>query len=83
MTRNEIARHVQGNTGVLTELVKGEGYWYFTATWTNREGKVELYETESVYVMRLGDMPAARWIEEGRRFIAGVVATLKERGLYQ
>lgn len=81
MTRNEIALQVASNTGVAVELVKGEGYWYFTATWL-ADGQVKAYDTESVYTMRLGDMPPARWIETGKAFVAGFVADLQERGLY-
>lgn len=57
MTRNQIAANVAKLTGTAAtvELVKGEGYWYFTASDVARN----IYESESIYTMRLGDMTPA------------------------
>lgn len=63
MTRNEIAAIVAEGSPFEVELVKGEGYWYFTAS------ADKFYETRSVYVMRKSDLTDAAWIAEGRDFI--------------
>lgn len=47
------------------ELVRGEGYFYFVF---DDGGKN--YETLSVMVYRLNDLPLARWVEEGKQFAA-------------
>lgn len=41
------------------------GYWYFV--YDNVPAAV--YETESVYCMRLNDMPVDRWVEIGKDFV--------------
>lgn len=47
------------------ELVKGKGYFYFVF---DDGGKN--YETLSVMVYRLNDLPLERWVEEGKQFAA-------------
>jgi hypothetical protein len=49
-------------------LVKGEGYWYFIYDGVERG----IFETESVYTMRLNDMTNRAWIEDGMRFVQKV-----------
>lgn len=70
-TRNQIAAAVEAETAtrLTVELVKGEGYWYFTFT-AKDDGKVVFYQTESVYTMRLSDMSEAAWLAEGRYYLA-------------
>jgi hypothetical protein len=41
-----------------------EGYWYFAFDDKERN----IFETQTVYVMRLSDMPLERWIEDGKDF---------------
>lgn len=45
------------------QLWKGEGYLYFLYDKAGR------YETKSVYVCYLNDLPLERWLEEARDFI--------------
>jgi len=51
------------------KLYRGEGYWYFIYD----SGKV--YESESVYTMRLNDMPLALWVQIGKNFVEKVKGT--------
>jgi hypothetical protein len=53
---------------VHLSLVKGEGYWYFIYDDVARG----IYETESVYTMRLNDMINHMWLEDGLRFVKKV-----------
>jgi hypothetical protein len=46
------------------KLVAGKGYWYFVFDDTGK-----LYDTHTVFVMRLSDLPLERWIEEGKDFV--------------
>jgi hypothetical protein len=46
-------------------LIGGNGYWYFVFD----DIPTGLYDTHSVYVMRLRDMTLERWIEEGTDFV--------------
>jgi GH43 family beta-xylosidase len=48
------------------ELVGGDGYFYFAF---DDEGTGR-FETHSVYVNRLNDLPFEAWVEEGRAFAA-------------
>lgn len=50
----------------VLNLYNGKGYWYFVYDDTARG----VYETKSVYVMRLNELALAQWIEAGRGFIA-------------
>ena len=43
--------------GILAEIVKGDGYYYFTGS------DVELAEYTSVYVFKLNDMTMQQWSE--------------------
>ena len=43
----------------------GHGYWYFVYA-CDHEG---VYDSKSVYVMRLNDMPLRRWVDEGLAFV--------------
>lgn len=47
------------------ELVKGEGYFYFIFDAIETHN---VYETKSIYTVRLSDMTKDRWIDEGRTF---------------
>lgn len=46
------------------ELVKGEGYFYLIYD----DVENNIYETQSIYTVRLSDMTKDRWVEEGRTF---------------
>jgi len=43
----------------------GQGYWYFIFDDLAGTG---VYDTESIYCMRLNDMSIARWVDAGRSF---------------
>lgn len=73
MTRQEIAAQVAQGSRFEVELVKGEGYWYFTASADN------FYETDSIYVMYKGSLTDAQWLVEGRDFVAKCEAEFQER----
>jgi hypothetical protein len=77
MTRNQIAAAVAAatKTAATVELVKGKGYWYFTASDVARN----LFDSETILVMRLNDMPSARWVEDGVAFVSRVEADYAER----
>lgn len=51
------------------ELVKGKDYFYFVYD----DGKK--YDTLSVMVPRLNDIPLAQWVAEGREFCAKMEKT--------
>jgi hypothetical protein len=46
--------------------VVGHGYWYFQ--YDDEAAKV--YETQSVYTVRLNDIKLSDWIAQGKDFIA-------------
>jgi hypothetical protein len=77
MTRTQIAAAVaaQTKTTATVELVKGEGYWYFTVSDVARN----LYDSETILTMRLNDMPPARWIATGVEFVNRVEAEYAAR----
>lgn len=77
MTRNQIAAKIAARTGTAcaVELVKGEGYWYFTASDVARN----IYESKSEYVMYLGEMTPAEWVALGAAFVSQVEADYAER----
>jgi len=74
-TRNEIAALVQGQSPVSIELVKGEGYWYFTASDSTRN----IYDSHSVYTMRLSDQTPAEWAAIGTAFLNQVEQDYSDR----
>lgn len=47
-------------------LVNGKGYWYFIY---DDEAK-GLYDTKSVYTMRLSDLSVNDWAADGRELVA-------------
>lgn len=49
----------------ILSLYKGEGYWYFVYDDLDRN----MFETQSVYAVRLSDMPLETWVQEGREFV--------------
>lgn len=51
------------------------GYWYFVYD----DIANGIYETESVYVMRLNDMALDRWVASGKDLVAMCEAKLAER----
>lgn len=57
-----------GNPNVELVRAVGHGYWYFVYS----DIAANVYETESVYVMRLNDMPLERWVTDGKEFVAKV-----------
>lgn len=63
------------------ELVRGvgHGYWYFVYD----DAANNVYETESVYVPRLNDMPLERWVEAGKIFVVKVEAEAAERAEFK
>ena len=77
MTRTEVAAKVakQTQTACAIELVKGEGYWYFTASDVARN----IYESQTEYVMYLSDMMSSEWVNRGSTFVANVEAEYAER----
>lgn len=77
MTRTQIAAKIaaETNTACTVELVKGEGYWYFTASDVARN----IYESQTEYVMYLADMTSAEWAARGVSFINQVEADYAER----
>jgi len=58
------------------ELVAGKGYWYFVF---NDIRKNNLFDTQSVMVMRLSDLSQERWIEEGKDFLAKMQQKIEEQ----
>ncbi|MFO0201890.1 MAG: hypothetical protein ACK528_02040 [Alphaproteobacteria bacterium] len=77
MTRHQIAAKIAAATGTACEieLVKGDGYWYFTVSDVARN----IWESKSECVMYLGSIPASRWIEWGVSFVNQVEADQAER----
>lgn len=49
----------------ILNLYKGEGYWYFVYDDLDRN----VFETQSVYAVRLSDMSLETWVQEGREFV--------------
>lgn len=64
--------------GAKIELVRGGGYWYFAYTMEATQSRRMVYDTESVYVMRLNDMSEERWIAEGARFVGRMNLEVEE-----
>ena len=54
-------------------LHKGHDHWYFV--YDNVQGGV--FETLSVYVLRLSDLSLDGWLSDGRAFIAKIDAKMK------
>lgn len=48
------------------DLVRGNGYWYFVYDDTVKG----LYDTTSIYTMRLSDFTVEQWAQDGREFCA-------------
>lgn len=49
----------------ILNLYKGEGYWYFVYDDLDRN----VFETQSVYTVRLSNLPLEEWVREGREFV--------------
>lgn len=47
-------------------LVAGNGYWYFIYD----DVAKGMFDTKSVYTMRLGDLPVEEWAADGRELVA-------------
>ena len=47
------------------EYASGDYYWYFIYD----DPANEIFETQSVYVMRLNSMSLERWVEDGKSFV--------------
>lgn len=52
------------------KLVPGKSYWYFVFD----DASANKYDTRSVMVMRLNQLPLQQWIEEGRDFLKKVTS---------
>lgn len=57
------------------ELVRGDGYWYFVYSDVARN----IFDSESVYTMRLNDLTVAHWVEIGEKFISRIEAEHAKR----
>jgi hypothetical protein len=68
LTKRNIEAALKTETGVSVELIRGEGYHYFSYEQFSN-GRCIRYETYSVYTMYLNDLPLDRWMAEGREFI--------------
>jgi hypothetical protein len=55
-----------GSTKLELVHVARKGYWYFAYT-DNRQGRM-IYDTHSVYIPRLNDMPLDMWVADGKEF---------------
>lgn len=54
-------------TGIRAELVKGDGYFYFSGQ------DVELAQEQGVYgVFRLNDLSLEQWVEEARQRVQDI-----------
>jgi len=70
---NKRIQKVLGTTQM--ELVKGDGYLYFVY---DDGGKG--YDTRSVMVPYLKDLPLARWVDEAKDFYAACVQSTERKG---
>lgn len=52
--------------------ISGHGYWLFIYD----DVSAKVYETESVYCVRLNDMTTDQWVDAGRGFLSRVKARL-------
>ena len=73
VTAKNIAKQLKAETGRSLELVKGEGYWYFTYEECDGEGKCTRFDTHSVYTMYLGSLSFDQWMDEGRAFVSHLI----------
>lgn len=48
--------------GINAEIVRGEGYWYFSGEGTGT------WKSTSVYTMRLNDLSVHEWVEQAKAF---------------
>lgn len=80
-TMQQIAAHAQKlmPEGVTVELVKGEGYLYFTAERAGAGGLCDFYETNSVYCYAFNRLTAAQWRERAEAWARTVAGKLAER----
>lgn len=58
------------------ELVKGEGYFYYTFD----DGK--FFETESVYVFTLNQLSFDRWVADGISFAESIQGKVEDKKLF-
>lgn len=49
-------------------LCKGDGYWYFIYD----RPSLNIFETHSIYTVRLNDLPLETWVEEGHSFAQSI-----------
>nr|WP_313631925.1 hypothetical protein [Brevundimonas naejangsanensis] len=66
-----VLKSLKAREGAVVELVRGQGYWYFTYV---DEGR-GLYDSHTVMVPRLSDHDLTRWVQEGQSFIEMVEST--------
>jgi hypothetical protein len=81
LTRKEIAAKVQ-RAPFAVELVKGDGYWYFTAE-IMRDGKCVFWDSKSICIMYLHYLPDDQWLSHGNDFMDLCETEARERGLIQ
>lgn len=67
MTLKEINRRIQREEPHV-ELVRGEGYHYYTFTREADDKHDMIYESESVMVMHTSHVDAQTWITDGIEF---------------
>jgi hypothetical protein len=62
------------------ELVRvpGDGYWYFAFDDIKTNN---VYDTKSIYVMRLNDMSLENWVEYGADFVTEMNEKIAEKDL--
>jgi hypothetical protein len=56
-------------------LVAGNGYWYFVFD----DVAANMFETHSVSVMRLNQLPLEQWIADGKEFVAKMRQRIEEQ----
>jgi len=54
-------------------LIAGKGHWHFVYD----DIKAGIYDTRSIYAMRLSDLSFGHWVEEARVFVAYVNTSWK------
>lgn len=65
MNYQKVRKHVRELDPSL-DLLRGAGHWYFTL---DRPG---VFETHSVYTLRLSDLSLEQWMEEAQDFLDNV-----------
>lgn len=76
-TRQRVEKHLNTlcRPGAVVEMVKGQGYVYFTYDDPARN----IWESETVNVYAINQLPLARWIEAGAAFIKSTEKAADDR----